>query len=389
LIINPEKCEFGRTQLQFLGHEVSAAGLQPIKSRYEVLQKYPLPQTHADLRRFLGLVNFYHRFIVGCAALTAPLTGMLPKGKTTGMTKLVWSTDQEKAFNQLRAALGRRALLAFPKRGAATRLCTDASDIATGAVLEQQHKGVWRPVGFQSKALRPAEQKYSAFDRELLAIKLAIMHFRPYLEATEFHVLTDHKPLTGNALQSNAPSLSAKQLRWWLFISEFTTDLRHVSGSSNVVADALSRVICVVDAAGDFSERLAAAQQADRDLRQLSPGCPYEQKVINGVLILGSPPTEKYQNFRPVVPKTLQEEVISSYHNLAHAGIKATQRMVRENFVWRGMSAQILDHVNDCAQCQSTIASLPPSGWPVHRYSCGHSWSTATVPRTDLSVNGC
>jgi hypothetical protein len=83
LIIQKEKCEFGKTTIQFLGHEISRNGIEPIQTRIMELQQYPLPQTQQELRRFLGLVNFYLRFIKKCASLTKPLNEMLPKGKAS------------------------------------------------------------------------------------------------------------------------------------------------------------------------------------------------------------------------------------------------------------------------------------------------------------------
>ena len=121
-----------------------------------------------------------------------------------------------------------------------TRLALDASNSAIGAELSQysaDHE--WRPIAFYSKSLTPAEKKYSAFDRELLAIYLSIKHFRHFLEGRSFHVLSDHKPLTF-ALESSTVC-SPWQTRHLSFIAEFTSDIRHIKGNDNVVADTFSR----------------------------------------------------------------------------------------------------------------------------------------------------
>ncbi len=118
---------------------------------------------------------------------------------------------------------------------------TDALDMAVGAVLQQNTKGIWRPVSFFSRKLSPAEIRYSVFDRELLAEYQAIQHFQHLLEGWPFHVLTDHKPLTF-ALNPRSDRHSPRQARQLDYISQFTSTIRHVQGLDNVVADTLSPI---------------------------------------------------------------------------------------------------------------------------------------------------
>ena len=149
---------------------------------------------------------------------------------------------------------------------------TDASDTAIGAVLQQYVDGQWQPVSFFSKKLKPAETRYSTFDRELLAIYLAVKHFRYFLEGRTFHVATDHKPLTF-AFKARSDRYTPRQSRHLDYISQFTTDLRHVCGLDNSVADALSRIeanALTQDAPPviDFVV-MAKAQQTDPELQVL------------------------------------------------------------------------------------------------------------------------
>ena len=127
-------------------------------------------------------------------------------------------------------------MLVHPDPHAQLSLTTDASDVAVGAVLGQGPSQ--SPLAFFSKKLSPAERKYSAFDRELLALYLAVKHFRCSLEGRAFVIFTDHKPLIG-AIASDGDR-SPRQTRHLSFVAEYSTDIRHVSGSANVVADALS-----------------------------------------------------------------------------------------------------------------------------------------------------
>ena len=131
-------------------------------------------------------------------------------------------------------------LLHHPQKHASLALTVDASSIAVGGVLEQLIDNVWQPLAFFSRQLRKPETKYSAFDRELLAAYLAVRHFRYYLDGRLFTVFTDHKPLTF-AFNKVSDPWSNRQQRHLAAISEFTTDVRHIAGKRNVVADALSR----------------------------------------------------------------------------------------------------------------------------------------------------
>ena len=238
LIINKAKCVFGAEQLEYLGHMVTAAGISPLQSRVEAVQKFPPPQTKKGIQRFLGMVNYYHRFLPELAHKLHPLHEAT---KVKGQ-KIEWTDDCQVAFDAAKAALSSATLLNHPCPAAPTSITVDASDKAVGGQLEQLTGGSWRPVAFFSKKLSNAETRYSAFDRELLAIYLAVKHFRHHLEGRPFTVFTDHKPLTF-ALSSSAER-SPRQTRHLSFIAEFSTDIRHVEGKANVVADTLSRAIC-------------------------------------------------------------------------------------------------------------------------------------------------
>ena len=199
-----------------------------------MVRDFPLPTTQRKLREFIGLINFYRRFILDCATI-------LKHTKRPSDTP-VWTDTATTAFSNIKNALANTSLLSHPTPDAPTSIMTDASDVAVGAVLQQWVNGQWCPLAFFSKALKPAETRYSTFDRELLAIYLTIKHFRYFLEGRIFHVLTDHKPLI-YALSARPNRHSPRQIRHLDLISQFTTDLRHVQGSGNAAADALSRLI--------------------------------------------------------------------------------------------------------------------------------------------------
>ena len=213
VVINPSKCRIGVAELEFLGHKVSQDGIQPLPERVEALQHFPVPRTKTKLREFLGLVNFYHRFIPNCARILQPLNSMLSKGTAN---ELQWSTDATAAFTSAKASLAKAAMLFHPKLDAPTCVISDASDSAVGAVLQQYSGHVWHPIAYFSKALQPAETRYSTFDRELLAIYLALKHFRHFLEGREFFILTDHRPLTYALTSSSTDYTPGRSVIWIL-----------------------------------------------------------------------------------------------------------------------------------------------------------------------------
>ena len=227
--------------MNVLGHCVSVSGIAPLVDQVQAIQDYSSPMSLRQLQRFLGLVNFYCRFLPHCAQITQPLCALLPKPKSSHTAnKFVWTDEAAAAFKAVKDALAKATLLVHPNPDCPISVAVDASDLAVGAVLQQQVDGCWKPFAFFSRLLKPAETRYSTFGGELLAEYLAICHFRYYLEGCQFHLLTDHKPLTF-ALHVNSSTHSPSESRHLAYISEFTTDIRHICGLENSVADALSR----------------------------------------------------------------------------------------------------------------------------------------------------
>ena len=156
------------------------------------------------------MINFYRRFLGDAAAIQAPLHAVLSVPKVKGSRPVIWTLELLHAFEDFRASLSHATLLAHPDSSAPLALVTDASNSAIGAVLQQRKHDSWQPLAFFSKKLSSQQQEYSAYDRELLAIYEAVKHFRHMLEARQFTVFTDHKPLIYAFLQES-DSLSPRQ----------------------------------------------------------------------------------------------------------------------------------------------------------------------------------
>ena len=177
LVINVSKSQFGRNTIDFLGHRITHAGIMLLPDKVDAITQFNQPSTVKGLQEFVGMVNFYRRFIPAAAQMMLPLLEALTSKPKT----LVWNEAMVKAFQDTKEALAEATLLTHPHH-APTSLTADASDQVVGAILQQFVNGVWVPLAFFSKKLRPPERKYSAFDRELLALYLGIRHFRYFLE---------------------------------------------------------------------------------------------------------------------------------------------------------------------------------------------------------------
>jgi RNase H-like domain found in reverse transcriptase/Reverse transcriptase (RNA-dependent DNA polymerase) len=166
LVLNLEKCQFGCDEVDFLGHCVTAAGIEPLNVHVEAVKNFPRPADKQDLQQFLGLLNFYWRFLPRAAAVLKPLTDALggPGGKKRLLT---WTPPLEAAFTSIKELLCSATCLTHPDPQAAISLAVDASDQHVGAVLQQLKRRHWRPLAFYSKKLDATQVKYSAFDRKL------------------------------------------------------------------------------------------------------------------------------------------------------------------------------------------------------------------------------
>ena len=351
LVVNVSKCQFGLDTLDFLGHRITSAGIMPLPEKVDAIIKLAQPTTINGLQEFVGMVNFYRRFIPAAAQTMLPLFEAL-----TGKPKtLVWTDAMVEAFHKTKQALVDATLLTHPRQDAQISLTTDASDLAVGAVLQQFVDDSWVPLAFFSQKLPPPEKKYSAFDRELLALYLGIRHFRYFLEGRQFIAFTDHKPLTFS-MSKMAEPWSNRQQRQLSYISEFTTDIRHVQGKDNVVADTLSRArILDVHLGIDFCA-LAKDQQQDPEtqaFRTASSSLQVEDVPFgtDGVTLLCDDSTGQA---RPLVPASWRRQIFDLFHGLSHPSVRSTRKLIASKFVWNGLQKQIGNWAKECIACQSS-----------------------------------
>lgn len=262
LTINAGKCQIGQPEVIFLGHLITKDGIKPSPSKVEAIVNFPRPVVAKQLKRFLGTINFYRRFIPHAAVNQQILQDMIQGNVRNDKTPLEWDEFTIAAFEQCKQDLANVTLLAHPCADSKLALEVDASGTAIGAVLHQITEKGCQPLAYFSRKLSDSKQKASTYDRELYAMYEAVKHFKDSLIAREFCIYTDHKALTA-AFQQRPERANPTQQRHLSFISEYITDIRYIPGEENRVADMLSRIEAISNTNQTIDFELMAKQQQD------------------------------------------------------------------------------------------------------------------------------
>ena len=233
LKLQPEKCHFAVRKLKFLGHVISRDGIEVDPEKTQAVSQVPIPKTQKQIRSFLGMANYYRRFIKDFSTIASPLNSLLQKDK-----RFQWDEQCQKAFDTIKAKLLTAPVLSYADPTKKFVLTCDASDTAVGYVLgqvdEQKREYV---IAYGGKSLTNEQRNYTTTEKECLAVMCGIEAYRPYLVHDKFRIVTDHKALVW--LQSTKHT--GKLQKWALALQEYNCDIEHRPGKSNNVADALSR----------------------------------------------------------------------------------------------------------------------------------------------------
>ncbi|CAM5115715.1 unnamed protein product [Eretmochelys imbricata] len=238
LKLNRSKCKFRQTELSFLGHTISQAGLKCDPDHILAISDAPPPTDLQTLCSFLGLTSWYAKFIPSYASGIKPLRELLQRSST-----LVWTTDAQASFETVKDLIVHSPVLALFSPALPTIVTTDASDYGLGAVLTQLHEDdTERTVEFASRTLSNAERKYSTVEKEPLACVWATEKWRTYLWGCTFKLRTDHSPLTTLLTTKGLGRAGYRIARWSARLLSFNYELEYNPGNQNVVADCLSHL---------------------------------------------------------------------------------------------------------------------------------------------------
>jgi hypothetical protein len=300
MIVHPQKWIFGVAQIEFLGHVVSAEGIQMSDHKKQGLMDLQAPKDKTALKSFIGLANYFRDFVPNFSARTALLSA-----------PFVWNQELHGQFEDVRQAILYAPMLFHINYALPLVLRTDASQYGVGGVLLQLCHGVEQPISYVSKKLSSEARRWSTIDQEAFAIVFAIKSLRHYLLGHPFVVETDH-----HNLQYIAKFTEGRVGRWRLALQEYDFIVTHISGASNKVADALSR--CCVVMTGD-------SQAVDLD------GQAVEVSVQD--------------------PK----QIISKFHDdsVGHNGIQPTVRKLGEaGYKWSTLRRDVVEFIHNCPICQ-------------------------------------
>lgn len=352
LRLNISKSTFGVNEIVFLGYTITREGTKPDPNRVMAIREHKRPENVKELRAFLGTINFYRRYLKNAAENQAILNNYLRNVKKNDNRRIDWTEEANAQFEKCKDDLANAALLTCPSMNHELALFVDASDHAAGAALHQRENEEWKPIAFYSKKFNNAQSTYSTYDRELLSIYLAIKYFRYLLEGRNFTVYTDHKPLIF-AFKQNNEKASPRQLRHLQFISQFTTDLRYISGKMNTIADHLSRIEEIAPI--DYDE-IAKAQANDDELKslRLSPHSSLKFKTFLTPAGNNLWCDISTTNIRPYVPEMHRFPIYQHYHSLSHPGKKATVKLIASKVIWKNLKKDVALWARRCLPCQKS-----------------------------------
>lgn len=353
LTISKEKSHFCRSEIKYLGYVLNENGWNVDDEKIESILRFPTPTTRKEVQRFLGVCNWYRRFIANFSSIVTPLTEL-----TKVKLKFKWSTEAEDAFLKLKSALVSAPVLVMPDYTKPFAIACDASDVAIGAVLTQEVNNEEHPICYFSQKLSSSERKYSVTERECLAVIRAIEKFRGYVEGARFTVYCDHAALSYLKSMKNPTALMS---RWLLRLNAFDFDIKYRKGAINVVPDALSRIatakVFTIDSTTDnwyqrLSERVRKNQDDFPDFRiindELYKNCSCKNEL--GLRI---------HTWKKVVPESKRAETIQEFHDrpsAAHLGFHKTWQKLQVHFYWPKMKEDVSRYVRGCAVCKASKA---------------------------------
>ena len=234
LKLKPQKCQFGVNHIKYLGHNIGKKGIAPFEEKVKAVKDFPTPTTITQVKSFLGLANYYRKFIKDFSKLAKPLNDLTKKSKV-----FYWNEESQKAFMELKRRLISAPILAHANPNLPYRLTTDASRIGLGWVLEQKQGDKYKVICYGGKSLTSAQSNYGISDLEALAVVTAIKDLDCYLRYQQFTIVTDHQPL--KYMLTNASPPPGRWSRWTALLSPYKFTVEYLKGSANKVADSLSR----------------------------------------------------------------------------------------------------------------------------------------------------
>lgn len=372
--INKNKCRFFEQSVIFLGHKIDSQGIHPTNEKIECINKAPSPQNLTELKSYLGLLNYYGKFIHMLSAKLKPLYDLCK-----GDTDFCWTEECEQTFQESKKLITSENVLTYYDPLKPIFITCDSSGYGVGAVLSHKIKGVEKPVLFASSTLSENEKKYSNLERESLAIIFSLKKFHKYIYGRNFTLVTDHQPLQFIfGKNKNIPITAASRItRWALMLSAYNYDIVYKKGSLISNADGLSRL--PMNCSTGLSDSLCSfnlCYDVPLTFQNISLATKKDiilSKVID-LTLSGWPNYNKIENLKPyfkrrlelsveggcllvgnkvIIPQQLQSDILKLFHE-EHIGIVRTKMLMRSYCWWPGMNEAIEAFISSCEICQET-----------------------------------
>ncbi|UYV63828.1 K02A2.6-like, partial [Cordylochernes scorpioides] len=387
--LKKEKCLFLQKEIEYLGHLVTEEGIRPLDHKVQAIQKAKTPTNISELRSFLGLVNFYGKFIPNLPELLKPLHELLHKKRPW-----VWTKECGEAIDKCKNSITSERVLVPYDATLPLCLATDASQIGVGAVLSHIIEGQERPIMFASRTLSVAEQNYSQIEKEALAIIYGVTKFHQFIYGRKFILITDHKPLvTILGSRSGIPTLSTSRLqRWALILSAYTYDIKFRRTQDHGNADLLSRfpvgceeiprlnnvyALSYVEELPITAEEIATETEKDEvlSLAKFYTQQGWPEKVADHLrpyfqrkLELTVDGECLVWGMRVVIPPSLRIKMLNCLHE-THSGMNKMKAVARSHFWWPNLDTQIEFLVNKCRSCQQSQDGPNKGKWQPWKWS--------------------
>lgn len=390
--INLDKCEFMKDKIEYCGYVIDKSGIHKEKKKVDAIRSAKVPTNKTEVRAFVGLINYYGRFLQNLSTKLYPLYNLL-KDKVP----FKWDTKCQEAFDLTKKEMMSERILAHFDPQLPIILATDASPYAVGAVLSHIYPdGTERPIQFASQTLSRIQQKYSQIDKEAYGIIFGVKKFFYYLYGRNFTLYTDHRPLVQIfSPAKHLPTLTTTRMQHHaLYLQTFRYDIKYKNTKDHANADAMSRLpissdqIYVCDEPDTFEIfQIENLPITFNELRKETLLDNSLSKLINALHIgesirkedrFGIDQTEfslqqdcLFRGPTVVIPQTLRKRILSELHS-THIGIVKTKQLARSYCWWPGISEDIENEIKNCLQCNKFKKNPPKFSF--------HPWERATKP---------
>ncbi|UYV65930.1 K02A2.6-like [Cordylochernes scorpioides] len=380
ITLNKEKCQFGVSNVTFLGHYIDEHGIKADEKKVKAIAEMKPPTDVHGVQRFMGMVNFLGRFVPNLAEITKPLNDLRKKD-----VSFIWGSPQKKAFEKVKDVLASDRVLASFDISKKTMVSADASSYGLGAVLKQEHEAnEWRPVAFASRTLTKTEQGYAQIEKEALAITWACERFKDFVVGKTFLIETDHKPLVPIFTTKDLNDLTPRLQRYRMRMLQFSFHIFHTPGKDLITAYALSRqplpghlpedeelqeevehfvrsIVLHQSTTDDRLAKIALNQKLEPTLQNVAfyskngwpAKCqlsPLERSFYDVRDEIGEENGLLMRGLRVIIPSNMRKDVLNRIH-AGHQGITKCRARAKDHVWWPGIGQEIQDMVKTCEKC--------------------------------------